>query len=170
MATRRPVLTEEIEKSLVAYVRAGGYRHIAAEAAGISRELLAEWLRRGEAARSGKYKEFVEKFRAAEAQARLAAEMNALKDKPMDWLKAGPGKETASEPGWSGLAKPRAGAAKETPLAERPEVQEWMRLILEALEPFPEARAAVAAALEGWRGEKVSLKTAPLSASPPAEP
>ena len=144
MSHKIPPLTAEVEKTIVAYVRAGGYPQVAAEAAGISRETFEEWLRRGEAGRPLKYKQFVEKLRQAEAQARLNAEVAALKDKPMDWLKAGPGKETAAKPGWSALAKPRAGAVKETPLLMRPDVQALLRALLAALEPHPEARAAVA--------------------------
>ncbi len=132
---------------IVAYVRAGGYPHVAAEAAGVPQELFEEWLRKGEAGRPLKYKQFVEALRQAEAQARLAAEAKALKEKPMDWLKAGPGKETAARPGWSALAKPHAGAVKETPLLLRPDVQTFLRALLTALEPHPEARAAVAAVL-----------------------
>jgi hypothetical protein len=147
MSRKVPPLTAEVEKTITAYVRAGGYPHIAAEAAGISREVFEEWLHRGEAGRPAKYRRFVEKLRQAEAQARLNAEVAAFKDKPMDWLKAGPGKETAAKPGWSALAKPRAGAAKETPLMMRPDVQAFLRALLQALEPHPEARAAVAAVL-----------------------
>ncbi len=107
MPKKRPSLTPAVEKVIVAYVRAGGYPHVAAEAAGIPREVFDDWLRKGEAGRPLKYKQFVEALHQAEAQARLNAEVAALKDKPMDWLRAGPGKETAAKPGWSALAKPR---------------------------------------------------------------
>jgi hypothetical protein len=152
MAKRCPLPTPEAEEIIAAYVRAGGYPHIAAEAAGVPRDVFEEWLRKAEGKRPRKeYKRFAEALRRAEAQARLKAEAEALKDKPMDWLKSGPGKETTAEPGWSALAKPRAGALKETPLWERAEVQNLIRIILQALEPYPEIRAAVAAALQGLR-------------------
>ena len=146
MPAKHPLLTPAVEKMIAAYVRAGGYPHIAAEAAGVPRKVFQEWLRKGEAERPlKKYKGFVERLRQAEAQARLAAEAKALKEKPMDWLKAGPGKETPARPGWSALAKPHAGAMKETPLLMRDDVQTFLRALLQALEPHPEARAAVAA-------------------------
>src|SRR5258708_38158336 len=109
-------------------------------------------MRKGEAKRAPKaYKHFAEEVRRAEAQARLGAEVAALKDKPMDWLKAGPGKETTAKPGWSALAKPRAGALKDiSPLLD-PGVQAFLRVLLQALEPYPNARAAVAAVLAGLR-------------------
>ena len=108
MPTKRPVPTPEIEKMILAYVRAGGFTHVAAEAAGVPRDLFDAWMRKGEGKRPPKvYRLFAVAVRQAEAQARLGAEVAALKDKPMDWLKAGPGKETAARPGWSALAKPR---------------------------------------------------------------
>jgi hypothetical protein len=169
MPKKVPLPTAKIQEAIAAYVRAGGYPHVAAEAAGVPREVFEEWLRKAEGERPRKeYKAFAEALRDAAAQARLAAETRALKDKPMDWLKAGPGKETASEPGWSALAKPRPGAAEEAPLSENPQVQKWVRVVLRALEPFPEARAAVAAALAELREEEARLRTVPRSASPPA--
>ena len=96
---------------------------------------------------------FAEEVRQAEAQARLGAEVAALKDKPMDWLKAGPGKETAAKPGWSALAKPRAGGDKPTPLLLDPAVQTFLRTLLSALEAYPEARAAVAKVLTAREGK-----------------
>ena len=159
MPAKRPTLTNDIQKMILAYVRAGGFPHVAAEAAGVPRDLFDEWMRKGEEADPPvkKYHLFAEAVRKAEAEARLGAEVAALKEKPMDWLRAGPGKETAAKPGWSALAKPRAGAARETPLAERPEVQALVRELLRALEPYPEARAAVVAVVaalceEGAKG------------------
>ena len=152
MPTKPPPLTPEIEAKIVAYVRAGGYAHIAAEAAGIPREVFEEWMRKGEAKRPNKtYRLFAETVRRAEAQARLNAEVAAFKNKPMDWLKAGPGKETTATPGWSALAKPRAGAEKETSLLMDAGVQTLLRMLLQVLEPYPDARAAIAGVLAELR-------------------
>jgi hypothetical protein len=148
MPTKRPSLTPEVEKTILAYVRAGGYAHVAAEAAGIPREVFEEWMRKGEAKRPIKlYRPFAEAVRQAEAQARLNAEVAALKNKPIDWLRAGPGKETAAKPGWSALAKPRGGAGKEASLFLDPGVQRFLAVLLRALEPFPEIRAAIVGVL-----------------------
>ena len=155
MNKKRPLLTPAIEKIILAYVRAGGFPHVAAEAAGVSRELFDEWMRKGEGDKPlKKYKRFAEAVRRAEAQARLGAEVAALKDKPMDWLKAGPGKETAAKPGWSALAKPRAGGDKPASPLLDPAVQAFLRALLQALEPYPEARMAVAGVLTELREEE----------------
>ena len=42
----------------------------------------------------------------AQVQARLHAELTARSDKPLDWLKAGPGKDAADNPGWTNPGKP----------------------------------------------------------------
>ena len=49
MTTKRPLLTPAVEKIILAYVRAGGFPHVAAEAAGVPRDLFDEWMRKGEA-------------------------------------------------------------------------------------------------------------------------
>jgi hypothetical protein len=155
MAQNRPKLTGWIESTILAYVRAGGFAHVAAEAAGVSRELFEEWMRMGEKKRPvGKYRLFAEAVRQAEAQARLGAEIAALKGKPVDWLKAGPGKETDAKPGWSALVKPRGGRDAPAPPLLDPGVQELLCTLLRALERYPEARADVVGVLNGLRPEE----------------
>ncbi len=155
MAQKRPLLTPEIEAKILAYVRAGGFAHVAAEAAGLTREVFEEWMRKGESKRAiPKYRLFAEAVRQAEAQARLGAEVAALKGKPVDWLKAGPGKETAAKPGWSALAKPHGGRDQPTSLLLDPGVQELLRTLLRALERYPDARTEVVDALNAIRPEE----------------
>ena len=155
MAQKRPLLTEWIESTILAYVRAGGFAHVAVEAAGVPRELFEEWMRLGEKPRPvGKYRLFAHAVRQAEAQARLGAEVAALKGKPVDWLKAGPGKETDDKPGRSALAKPRAGDKPMSPLLD-PGVQELLRTLLRALERYPDARMEVVDVLNTVRPEEV---------------
>ena len=54
MAQKRPLLTAAVETTILAYVRAGGFAHVAAEAAGVPRELFEEWMRRGESRTAGR--------------------------------------------------------------------------------------------------------------------
>jgi hypothetical protein len=155
MPQKRPLLTPAVETTILAYVRAGGFAHVAAEAAGVSREVFEEWMRKGEGKRpNAKYRVFAVAVRQAEAQARLGAEVAALKGKPVDWLKAGPGKETTAKPGWSALAKPRGGRDKPASPLLDPGVQELLRTLLRALERYPEARADVVGVLNGLRPEE----------------
>jgi hypothetical protein len=151
MARKRPLLTPALETTVVAYVRAGGFPHVAAEAAGVPREVFDDWLLRGKAAVSStKYHQFFAAVMRAAAEARLNAEVAALQDKPMDWLKYGPGKERAAVPGWSALAKAQApaGEKKTSPLLD-PDVRALLRALMQALEPYPDARAALGRALPG---------------------
>src|SRR5215207_9715872 len=103
-------LTAAVEKAIVAYVRAGGLPEVAAEAAGVPRATFQRWMNQGESP-GGKprYRAFAQAVRQAEAQARLGAEVSARSDKPLDWLRCGPGRETEEQRGWTSNARP-AGA------------------------------------------------------------
>jgi hypothetical protein len=99
--------------------------------------------------------------REAIATARLAAEMQALKDDPLFWLKYGPGKETADVPGWSNAVKPPSGGERGPEATER----EIHLGLLAALAPEmnrlpPVLREAILAV----------LGTEPITPSPPTTP
>jgi hypothetical protein len=149
MARSRYTLTPALAQLIVSYVRAGGYPWVCAEAAGLPREVFADWMRRGEepGGRSP-YREFRRDVLQAHAQARLKAEVAILTDRPLDWLKFGPGKEMAEAPGWTGPARPRPtpDAGHEFSLAD-PAVQALLHTLLQALEPYPEAREVVGRAM-----------------------
>lgn len=145
-----PKLNVERQERIASFIRAGGFPHIAAEAAGLPRELFEEWMQRGKDPRSAsRYRNFRVAILQAQAQARLAAETKALQEKPMDWLKAGPGRDTAETVGW---ASPARAHARDTDgfldAFRHPELQRLFQTLLEVLAPFPEARGAVAAAIE----------------------
>jgi hypothetical protein len=152
MARQRYRLTPALQQEITAYIRAGGFPHVAAEAAGIPRPVFEHWLAQGQTPRGAPvYQEFARAVRQAHAQARLRAELAILSDKPLDWLKAGPGRETADSPGWTNPAKPTSSAnGPENPLLDS-EVQELLRICLQLLTPFPEARASLAAQVEHLR-------------------
>jgi hypothetical protein len=143
MSRLRP--TPELARVIASYIRAGGFPHVAAEAAGMPRETFDEWMRRGSQPNGGTlHRGFVTVVRQAIAQARLTAEIAALKDRPLDWLRNGPGKETADVPGWSGVVK----APAVTPAGlDEGELQKLIADLLDVLGPYPDARAAVAVAL-----------------------
>jgi hypothetical protein len=134
-------LTPEVQNDIVAFLRAGGFPEVAAEAAGVPAAQFANWMHRGRnPGEPRRYREFVAAVTQALAQARLTAEVAALKAKPLEWLKAGPGRE-----GWGRDAAPPA----RPPGLEHPEIRELLARLLAALEPFPEAREAVARAIDG---------------------
>lgn len=144
MARARYRLTLALQKQIAAYIRAGGFAHVAAEAAGLPREVFARWLARGERADApARYRTFARVIREAEAQGRLQAELDVRSKKPLDWLKSGPGKTSADNPGWGSLGK--AGGAK----VERAQV--WSDVLhlfgrcAEQLAAYPDARAALSA-------------------------
>jgi hypothetical protein len=144
------VLTAEVERLIIGFIRSGGYPWVAAESAGIPRAVYARWLRRG--ARSGsrsRYRFFYKHVLEARAQARLSAEIETRKDDPRYWLTHGPGREKANAPGWTNPASGQLPAKKEQ--VGRNFTKQFLRTldpVLEALAPFPEARQAVAREFE----------------------
>src|SRR5262245_6914530 len=104
-------LTPAVHQSIVAFVRAGGFAHVAAEAAGVPREVFDDWMSRP----GPRYREFARAVRQAEAQARLRVEVAVLDARPLDWLKSGPGKPLPGYPGWTAPAR-AAVVTDEAPL------------------------------------------------------
>ena len=150
MATTRPRLTPELQQRICAYIHAGGFPHVAAEALGVPRELFDTWLRRGGEPRARQpYREFAAAVRRAAAEARLGKEIATFKERPLDWLRYGPGKETEQSPGWTAAPAPtfQPAAADINPL-EIPEVVELLNGLVDALGPIPEAREALGRYLE----------------------
>lgn len=148
MPRPRHPLTPEIQDKIASYIRAGGFPHVAATAAGVPAEVFERWLRLGQRRSAPqKYYAFREAVLQAQAQARLKAESDAFGGKPMDWLRSGPGRETAARAGWSSAPRPRAGTKDDDNPFLDPRVLAFFRVLLEALAPYPEARAAAAATI-----------------------
>ncbi|MGH7170358.1 MAG: hypothetical protein ACRELG_08795 [Gemmataceae bacterium] len=146
MARSRYRLTLALQEKIVAYVRAGGFAHVAAEAAGLPREVFARWLERGERAGApANYRAFARAIREAEAQARLDAEVKVRGNKPLDWLKGGPGKDSSDKPGWSNSSKSSSTADKTERGATWSEMLDLFGRCAEQLAAYPEARAALSA-------------------------
>jgi hypothetical protein len=152
VSQQRP--TPALQQTIAAYIRAGGFPHVAAEAAGVPRALFEKWLRRGQQPKAAEdLRAFYQAILQARAQARIRAELAVFKARPLDWLRSGPGKETNDNPGWTGNVKAGGSAEGEVnPLLE-PVMQQMFVELMAALGPFPEARAAVATAYAEQKGE-----------------
>jgi len=158
------LLTPERHKAIVAAIRAGAYDWVAAEANCIDRETFKAWMRRGERERVEPYLSFSADVRAARAQARTTAEIEVRRDQPFNWLRFGPGRERDEAPGWT----------ESKQVTHRGSVDvihstEWTRIagtIEKALEPFPEARLAVAKALAGISNEEPTDRPALTEGEP----
>jgi hypothetical protein len=143
-----PRLTDSLEQEIISYIRAGSYPEGAAETAGVPLEVFRDWLARGEAPRAQRYRAFVHAIRKALAFARVGAEVTVRTDRPLDWLRYGPGRETADRPGWTASVRPRTTHdSSPSPLTD-PRAQAVFTQLLTALDPFPDARAAAAAQME----------------------
>ncbi len=142
----------EVQRTIVAYVRAGAYPAVAAEAAGVSAATFRAWMQRGAARRAAaKYRDFRAAVIEASAQARVTAELACFADDPKTWLTKGPGRETAETPGWSGVVRPVVALTdnRSVNLLTDPTSSALLTMLLAALSPFPDARRAAIDALNG---------------------
>jgi hypothetical protein len=146
--------TPEVQQQIVAFIRAGGFPDVAAQAAGVPRRTFERWMRYGRQRRHEPvYHAFAAAVGQAEAQARLRAEIAVLEDKPLDWLRYGPGKETTQTTGWTAAvrAAPR-GDGRTVNVLESPEIRATIHGLLQALTPYPEARQTAA---DAWARSKL---------------
>jgi len=135
-------LTPELEKRIVAQIRAGSYPHVAAEAAGVPRSLFSAWLKKGQEQERGRYRQFTIRVREAKGQARAFAEIEVRQKDVKSWLQYGPGKETAGAPGWGPARTAKPASSRGHKRNER-EFFAWLAQAVDALMPFPEARAVL---------------------------
>jgi hypothetical protein len=138
-----------LAERILSYIRSGGYPTVAAEAAGLPKEVFLQWVKRGEKTKAREpYRSFARGVREAAALGRLVAELAVHDKEPKYWLAHGPGKETEHNPGWSAEVKP-SDKHEAAAQAGMPDVQWQMlhALLMRALDPYPEARLAVAEAL-----------------------
>ena len=151
---QRPRLTPAVIQDIASFIRAGGFPHVAAEAAGIPQALFARWMETGR--RDGvrkRYRDLRKAVLQAQAQARLKAEIAAFTDKPLDWLRSGPGKPTADAAGWTGPARAsREEGRPANPLLDQA-IQELLQRVLGCLEAFPDARSRIAAEIAHIMGD-----------------
>ncbi|MCI0456137.1 MAG: hypothetical protein L0Z62_04050 [Gemmataceae bacterium] len=169
MAEPRHRLTPALGQRICAFIRAGGYPEVAAEAVGVPRRVFERWMARGlrQGAREP-YRSFAESVRQAEAEARIRAEIAAYKKDALNWLKGGPGREGTGRPGWSMPVKAADGKGRRVNPLLLPEVARLLAALLQALAPFPEARAAAAAVLEReGDGPPATAPPGPEPAAPP---
>jgi hypothetical protein len=140
-----PNLTPELLRNIVAAIRAGGFPHVAAAANQVPAALFERWLRLGRRKHAGEpYRGFVGEVEAAQAQARLRAEVAVQEKDPRTWLKHGPGRDLPGKPGWSALTRPSPPSERGADLAAAPGFLELLTKLRSALAPFPEALAAAA--------------------------
>ncbi len=144
---RPSLLTPETHRSIVAAIRAGSFDWVAAQANGVDKNTFMAWMRRGEREGKEPFQSFRNDVLAARAQARLSAEIEVRRDQPFNWLRYGPGREREDAPGWTESKEVRHSGSVAVVQSE-----EWLRIAAaldSALKPFPEARLAVARALQG---------------------
>lgn len=151
-STVRRLLTPKAQAEICAFIKAGGFPAVAAEAAGISKQVFEQWMAIGSRSHCKRgqqiYKDFVAAVHQAQAIARLNAEIQAHENDPVQWLKCGPGKDSPDMPGWSTGVKPVLNAVNSRiNILMDPSMQDTVSKLLKALEKHPDARLAVAKVL-----------------------
>jgi hypothetical protein len=131
----------------VAFIRAGGFPEIAAEAAGVPRRTFERWLRQGRRGDcASAYRAFACAVMQAAAQARLNAEIATRDSRPLDWLRYGPGKQSVHTAGWTGPVGAGQPKASESGRAlENASIMAVIKEMQEMLNPYPDLRQRVAA-------------------------
>jgi hypothetical protein len=155
---RQTLLTPERQQTIVSYIRAGMWDYIAAEAAGINQDTFYEWLRRGDGLEGrpaeSPFTEFSEAVRQARAEARGSAEIEVKREAPTVYLTKGPGRERPGRPGWTSVGDGQT--AQTTTTVNVLIAPQWITIrteLLQTLEAFPEARAAIAHVLSRLDGQ-----------------
>jgi hypothetical protein len=157
-AGRKTLLTSEIQAKIVAYIRAGMWDYIAAEANGVNQDTFYEWIRRGEQTDDRppepRFAEFAEAIRQARAEARGTSEVEVKREDPIVYLTKGPGRERPGRPGWTSVGDGQTAQATTT--VNVLIAPQWITIrteLLQTLEAFPEARAAIAHVLTRLDGQ-----------------
>lgn len=90
MAKRGPKtkLTPEVQEAIVAAIRSGNYACVACEYGGITTQTYYRWLRQGEEAKSGRYRNFYLAIKKAEADAEVRIVAYWQKQIPENWQAA----------------------------------------------------------------------------------
>lgn len=85
----RPVkLTPELQNEICKVIRAGNYIETAAAFAGVSKQTLYNWMRKGRQAKSGKYREFLDAVKKALAESEVRDVMIIAKAAEENWQAA----------------------------------------------------------------------------------
>ena len=85
---RRTKLTPEVREKIVSAIRAGNYAYVAAEYAGIGTSTFYHWLQKGNEAKQGIYREFLEAIKKAESEAEVRAVAIVQQSMGQNWQAA----------------------------------------------------------------------------------
>jgi hypothetical protein len=156
-----------VEAAILGYIRQGAFPHVAAEAAGVPKNVFNDWLDRGlkKGKHNQRYRDLRDRVMQAEAQARVKAEIAVFQERPRDWLKFGPGKERPDNRGWSAQVAPILTNSTQVNILASAEWNGLWSVILQALAAFPDARAALSDALANLDASKPQAALPPIIAT-----
>src|SRR5579862_1552420 len=148
MPKSKQKLTVELLDAICQRLKAGAFERVAVESLGVSWSAYRDWQDRAKRRHCPSiYRQLGGQIIQARAHARFMAEMTVCKTDPKFWLVQGPGRDSAIQEGW-GTGKTTAATAAAP--HDNVLLGELFELLLTALAPFPEARAAAAAVIDNF--------------------
>jgi hypothetical protein len=148
---------------VVAAIRKGAFPHVAAEAAGVAGATFRRWMARGRRPEAPEpLRAFVAEVRAARAWARLVAEVHVHDQEVLNWLRYGPGRDREASRGWA--AAPRPLPRLPSDRCYNAHFLNLLSRLLGVLNPYPEARKALADFLNRVEGGEEPPRKNPLPA------
>ncbi len=165
-------LTPEQQQYVLSLLRSGTFPRVALETAGMLWADFRRW--QAQEQRQGRGKQvhaFRVAMRQAAAQSRAKAELEVREKSPLLWLKHGPGRDLAGNPGWANPPKPGTGAKKGSASGglESPRIQAFLGELLDVFQQFPEARAAAVATVDRAGRKPITPADAPHNKTGSAE-
>ena len=93
-------LTPELINRIATRIRVGVFPYVAAQSVGVPKSTFYSWMAKGKNGEEP-FVELLDKVRKAQAGARVDAEVRVYKEKPLEWLRLGPGRTEPEFPGWT---------------------------------------------------------------------
>jgi len=100
---RKTRCTPDLIEAISDRVCNGSFPYVAAQSCGIPQSTFYGWMKLGEEG-TKPYSDLSDKVKTAQAEARKDAESRVFLQRPLEWLRLGPGRSTPEEPGWTDVA------------------------------------------------------------------
>jgi hypothetical protein len=132
-------LTIELESTILAAIRQGGFIQDAFRLAGVPDKVWTAWLDTKHT--RGQFYTLQNKIRQAQAVARFTASQQVKKDDPFKWCANGPGRDAPGDPGWAAMVTlaPTTDPKNLDPMLF-PEFIRFVNNVRIVMAAFPEAR------------------------------
>jgi hypothetical protein len=131
--------TPELEATILAVIRSGGFVQDAFRVAGVPDRTWQRWMNPSHT--RGIFARLQTKIKQAEAVARVTAAQKVKADDPFKWSANGPGRDRPGEPGWAAMVPPaEPPSADKLDPAQFPEFVRFLNAVRIVMAVYPDAR------------------------------